>query len=92
MVTESLNELKAAFRVWRSQKRYSREAIPPELLSRARQAVAIHGISAVVNATNFTRNGLPVKELTSTLRSVGRELLLRERISNLRRNHDCDPE
>ena len=51
MVTESLNELKAAFRVWRSQKRYSREAIPPELLSRARQAVAIHGMSAVVNAT-----------------------------------------
>ena len=62
MATESLNELKAAFRVWRRQKRYSREAIPPELLSRARQAVAIHGMSAVVNATNFTRNGLSVKE------------------------------
>jgi hypothetical protein len=61
MSVDSLNELKIAFRSWRSQKRYQREPIPEELLVRARRAVAIHGISAVVKATEFTRSRLANK-------------------------------
>ena len=58
MVVESLGELKAAFRGWRSKKRYTRESVPEELLDRARRAVAVHGLAAVVKATQFDRSRL----------------------------------
>lgn len=53
MTVDSLNELKTAFRNWRSRKKYPRECVPTELFNRAQRAVAIHGLSAVVNATQF---------------------------------------
>ena len=65
MTVDSLNELKTAFRSWRSQKRYPRERVPTELLTRAQRAVAIHGLSAVVEATQFDSDRLSNKKSIS---------------------------
>lgn len=76
MVVESLSELKTAFRGWRSKKRYPRESVPEELLGRARRAVAVHGLAAVVKATRFDRSRLSggrkdgVKERKASLPTV----------------------
>jgi len=48
---ESLAELKVAFEKWRSRKRHVREAVPVELLQRARAAAGRHGPAAVHRAT-----------------------------------------
>jgi hypothetical protein len=55
---ESLAELKTAFEKWRSKKRHVREAIPVELLQRARAAAAHHGWAAVARATKVDRGRL----------------------------------
>jgi hypothetical protein len=55
---ESLAELKAAFEKWRSRKRHVREAVPAELLQRARTAAAHHGWAAVARATKVDRGRL----------------------------------
>lgn len=55
---ESLAELKAAFEKWRSKKRHVREAVPAELLQRARAAAARHGWAAVARATKVDRGRL----------------------------------
>lgn len=47
----NLNGLKVAFEGWRKTKRYKREAIPKELVRRARELAAIHGVSEVLEAT-----------------------------------------
>jgi hypothetical protein len=52
---ESLAELKAAFEKWRSRKRHVREAVPMELLQRARAAAGRHGAAAVARATKVAR-------------------------------------
>jgi hypothetical protein len=64
---ESLAELKAAFEKWRSKKRHVREAVPAELLQRARAAAASHGWAAVARATKVDRGRL------ETERSRGRK-------------------
>jgi len=48
---ETLVGLKAAFEDWRRKKRHVREAVPGELLERARRAIGVHGLGAVVRAT-----------------------------------------
>jgi hypothetical protein len=55
---ESLAELKTAFEKWRSRKRHVREAVPAELLQRARVAAARHGWAAVARATKVDRGRL----------------------------------
>jgi hypothetical protein len=55
---ESLAELKAAFEKWRSRKRHVREAVPAELLQRARAAAALQGWAAVARATKVDRGRL----------------------------------
>jgi len=44
---ESLEELKAAFSKWRSQKKHRRDRTPEELVKRARAAAEIHGVGRV---------------------------------------------
>lgn len=58
MESESLAELKTAFEKWRSRKRHVREAVPAELLQRARAAAARHGWAAVARATKVDRGRL----------------------------------
>ena len=58
MQGDSLDKLKAAFEEWRSRKRHPREAIPADLLDRARRAVSVHGSMAVWRATNVGRSRL----------------------------------
>lgn len=55
---ESLAELNSAFEKWRSRKRHVREAVPEELLQRARAAAARHGWAAVARATKMDRGRL----------------------------------
>ncbi|HEY6728748.1 MAG TPA: hypothetical protein VI197_32275 [Polyangiaceae bacterium] len=55
---ESLAELKAAFEKWRSRKRHVREAVPAELLQRARAAAARHSWAAVARVTKVDRGRL----------------------------------
>ena len=55
---ESLAALKAAFEAWRSRKRHVREAVPAELLQRARAAIRRHGPAAVARATKVERGRL----------------------------------
>jgi len=58
MGNESLAKLKAAFEDWRSKKRYPREAVPADLLERARAAAQRHGPAAVARATKVDRGRL----------------------------------
>lgn len=58
MVVDSLSELKIAFRTWRKQRKYSAEPVPVVLLKRAQRSIEVHGITAVVQATHFTRGQL----------------------------------
>jgi hypothetical protein len=55
MRAESLDELKAAVEDWRSRKRYPQEALPDDLLNRARRAIGVHGLGPVVRATKIDR-------------------------------------
>ena len=58
MENESLARLKAAFENWRSKKRHLREAVPADLLERARAAALRHGPAAVARATKVDRSRL----------------------------------
>jgi len=58
MKVDSLSELKAAFAGWRRGKRHVREAVPEELLERARRAAAVHGVKEVVRAIRVERSRL----------------------------------
>ena len=58
MDSGSLAELKAAFEKWRRRKRHVREAVPVELLQRARAAAGRHGAAAVARATKVDRGRL----------------------------------
>lgn len=55
-----LARLKAAFEEWRSKKRYAREAVPADLLERARAAARCHGPAAVARATKVDRGRLKI--------------------------------
>ena len=65
MQVESLAGLEKAFEEWRSRKRYAREAVPADLLAKARQAVRHHGMAAVVRATRVERRHLNLKQGSS---------------------------
>jgi hypothetical protein len=60
MQVESLDDLKRAFDMWRRKKRYAREAVPADLLERARAAAQRHGPAAVHRATKVDRSRLKV--------------------------------
>jgi len=47
---DSLEELSLAFAKWRRGKRHPREAMPPELMDRARRAAGVHGRGCVARA------------------------------------------
>jgi hypothetical protein len=58
MKVDSLDELKVAFVRWRRAKRHLREAVPEELLVRARRAAEVHGVKEVVRAIRVERSRL----------------------------------
>lgn len=58
MKTDSLAELETAFVRWRKTKRHVREQVPDQLYARARRAVRVHGLTAVVRATKLERSRL----------------------------------
>ena len=58
MEVESIVGLKAAFEAWRSRKRHLREAVPGDLLERARTAARCYGWAAVARATKVQRDRL----------------------------------
>lgn len=60
MAYESLAELGEAFDAWRSRKRHAREAVPADLVARARAAARRHGPAAVSRATRVSRDRLVV--------------------------------
>ena len=60
MDRKSLAGLKGAFENWRSKKRHVREAVPVDLLERARKAAVWHGPGAVARATRLDRGRLKV--------------------------------
>lgn len=60
MADESLAELGEAFAAWRRRKRHVREAVPVELMARARAAARHHGSAAVGRATGVQRDRLVV--------------------------------
>lgn len=55
MKIESLAEVRVAFETWRRGKRHQREAIPAELLERARAVAQREGPAAVARATRIDR-------------------------------------
>lgn len=58
MRVDSLDELKAAFARWRREKGHVREAVPEDLLLRARRAAERHGVKEVVRAIRVERSRL----------------------------------
>ena len=50
MKVDSLEELTAAFDEWRGKKKHPREAIPQELVERARRTARVHGARCVTQA------------------------------------------
>jgi hypothetical protein len=55
MKVDSLEDLEAAFAQWRRMKKHTREAVPAELLARARRSTKKHGVTAVLRATRVRR-------------------------------------
>jgi hypothetical protein len=60
MADESLAGLRDAFDAWRKRKRHVREAVPEDLMARARAAARQHGPAAVSRATRVQRDRLVV--------------------------------
>jgi hypothetical protein len=60
MDKKSLAGLKEAFEKWRSRKQHLREAVPAELVRRARKAAVWHGPAAVARATKLGRDRLRI--------------------------------
>jgi hypothetical protein len=55
MQIDALGELEDAFAEWRRRKKHVREAMPEELVARARRATRGHGVRAVVRVTGVER-------------------------------------
>lgn len=55
---ETLDTLQAAFADWRKHKKHAREAVPQELLERARRLARVHGDKAVVRVARIERSRL----------------------------------
>jgi hypothetical protein len=60
MADESLAVLREAFDTWRRRKRHVREAVPGDLMERARAAARHYGPAAVSGATKVQRDRLVV--------------------------------
>lgn len=58
MKVDTLSDLKVTFAGWRRGKRHVREAVPDELLERARRAAEVHGVKEVVRAIRVERSRL----------------------------------
>jgi len=58
MKVDSLDGLRSAFAQWRRSKKHAREAMPEELLARARRVAEEHGVPAVVRVTRVERSRL----------------------------------
>jgi hypothetical protein len=63
MADESLAGLRAEFDAWRRRKRHAREAVPGDLMARARAAARHHGPAAVSRATRVQRDRLVVARM-----------------------------
>lgn len=63
MAEESLARLRDAFEAWRSRKRHAREAVPGELMARARAAARQHGVAAASRATRVQQDRLVVARM-----------------------------
>jgi len=63
MTDESLAVLRDAFDAWRRRKRHAREAVPGDLVERARAAARHHGPAAVSRATKVPRDRLVVARM-----------------------------
>lgn len=61
MEIETLTGLTTAFAEWRLNKRHAREAVPADLLERARRAARRYGPAAVARATKVDRSRLKVE-------------------------------
>ena len=79
MKVDSPSELETAFVRWRRSKRHVREAVPDELLERARRAMEVHGAKAVVRATKLERprllGGKKAEDAARERRGVRREAI-----------------
>jgi hypothetical protein len=71
MADESLAGLREAFDAWRSRKRHAREAVPGDLMARARAAARHHGPAAVCRATRVQRDRLVVARIERTQAGAG---------------------
>lgn len=71
MAEESLAGLREAFNAWRSRKRHAREAVPSDLMTRARAAAQHHGPAAVFRATRVSRGRLVVVRTERGQRRAG---------------------
>jgi hypothetical protein len=60
MKVESLAGLTTAFGEWRSRKRHAREAVPADLVEKARRAARRYGPAAVARATRLDRGRLKI--------------------------------
>jgi hypothetical protein len=58
MTDESLDNLSAAFRDWRSSKRTVKERVPDALIERARRAASVHGAGPVAYRLRISRERL----------------------------------
>jgi hypothetical protein len=58
MKVDSLDGLRSAFEEWRRSKKHAREAMPEQLLARARRAMERHGMRAVVGVTRVEASRL----------------------------------
>jgi hypothetical protein len=61
MKVDTAEELKAAYKEWRGQKKHLREAIPGELLDRTRRAIDVHGWGAIRKATKVEARRVGIK-------------------------------
>ena len=71
MADESLTVLRDAFDAWRSRKRHAREAVPAELMARARAAARHHGPAAVCRVTRVQRDRLMVARIERSQAGAG---------------------
>lgn len=58
MKVDSLAELTTAFEEWRKTKKHAREAVPRELLERARRTASVHGPRQVTQAVKLDNRRL----------------------------------
>ncbi len=71
MKVETLEELKAAFCLWRSKKRHLREPVPSDLRERAHRAFDVYGVGVVAMATNLDQTRLKAERTGRERSEIG---------------------